>query len=121
VSAGLLHSAQSLLASVLALARTRLELFSTELQEEITRLVFVMIGAVVVLVLATLGVGFAALALVIAVGEEYRSIAAASIALVLIAIAAAAWWSLRGLGRDKQRMFSATLAELEQDRDALTR
>jgi uncharacterized membrane protein YqjE len=121
VSAGLLHSAQSLLASLLVLARTRLELFSNELQEEITRLVLVMIGAVVVLVLATLGVGFAALALVIAVGEEYRSIAAASIALVLIAVAAAAWWSLRALGRDKPRMFCATLAELERDRDALTR
>ncbi len=121
MSAGLLHSAQGLLASVLALARTRLELFGTELQEEITRLVFVMIGAVVVLVLATLGVGFAALALVIAVGAQYRSIAAASIALVLIAVAAVAWWSLRALGRDKPRLFSATLAELEHDREALTR
>lgn len=120
MSAGLLHSAQNLLASLLALARTRLELFSTELQEELTRLIFTVIGAVVVLVLAALGVAFAALALIIAAGEQYRSILAASVALVLIALAGAAWWSLRGLGREKPRPLSATLAELERDRDALS-
>ena len=38
MSAGLLQSAQDLLDSALGLARTRLELFSTELQEELTRL-----------------------------------------------------------------------------------
>ena len=119
MSAGLLHSAQSLLASVLALARTRVELFSTELQEELTRLAFALIGAVVVLLLAALGVAFAALALIIAIGEQYRSLVAASVALVLIALAAVAWWSLRGLGRDKPRVLAATLAELERDQDAL--
>jgi uncharacterized membrane protein YqjE len=119
VSAGLLHSAQSLLASVLALARTRVELFSTELQEELTRLVFTLIGAVAVLLLAALGVAFAALALIIAIGEQHRSIVAASVAIAFVALAAAAWWSLRGLGRDKPRMLSATLDELERDHDAL--
>lgn len=119
MSAGLLHSAQSLLASLLALARTRLELFSTELQEELTRLVLTLIGALVVLLLAALGVAFAGLALIIAIGEQYRSLVAASFALGLIALAAAAWWSLRGLGRDKPRMLAATLAELERDHEAL--
>jgi uncharacterized membrane protein YqjE len=119
VSAGLLHSAQSLLASVLALARTRLELFSTELQEELTRLVFALIGAVAVLLLAAFGVAFAALALIISMGEQYRSIVAASVSLAFIALAAAAWWSLRRLGRDKPRVLAATLAELERDHDAL--
>jgi uncharacterized membrane protein YqjE len=119
VSAGLLHSAQSLLASVLALARTRVELFSTELQEELTRLVFTLIGAVAVLLLAALGVAFAALALIMAIDERYRPIVAASVAIAFIALAAAAWWSVRGLGRDKPRVLAATLEELERDRDAL--
>ncbi|OGA60842.1 MAG: hypothetical protein A3G81_23995 [Betaproteobacteria bacterium RIFCSPLOWO2_12_FULL_65_14] len=119
MSAGLLHSAQSLLASLLALARTRLELFSTELQEELTRLVLALIGAVVVLLLAALGVAFAGLALIIAIGEQYRFLVAASFALGLIALAAVAWWSLRRLGRDKPRALAATLAELERDHDAL--
>ena len=37
---GLLDSAQTLLSGVLSLARTRLELFGTELQEALTRLSF---------------------------------------------------------------------------------
>ena len=119
MSGGLLHSARSLLASVLALARTRVELFSTELQEELTRLVFTLIGAVAVLLLAALGVMFAALALIISIGEQHRPIVAASIAIAFVALAAAAWWSLRGLGRDKPRMLAATLDELERDHDAL--
>jgi len=49
MSAGLLHSAQSLAASLLGLARTRLELFSTELQEEFSRLLAVIVVAVVAL------------------------------------------------------------------------
>ncbi len=119
MSAGLLHSAQSLAASLLALARTRLELFSTELQEELTRLVFTLIGAVAVMLLAALGVAFAALAFIIALDQQYRPLAAAAVALGLVALAAAAWWSLRGMGRDKPRVFAASLAELERDHEAL--
>ena len=43
---GLLRSAQELLATVLGLARTRLELLSVEMQELLARLVLIMIGAV---------------------------------------------------------------------------
>ena len=54
MSRGLLYSAHTLLAGVLALARTRLELFGTQLQEELTRLFFALIGALAVLLLAAL-------------------------------------------------------------------
>lgn len=116
---GLLHSAQSLLANVLALARTRLELFSTELQEALTRLFFTLIGAVAVLLLAALGAGFAAAALVMALGEEHRAAAAGIIAVAFLALALAAAWSLRRLGNAKARLLAASLAELERDRAAL--
>jgi len=119
VSAGLLHSAQSLLAGVVGLVRTRLQLFSTELQEELSRLALALIGTVAVLLLAALGVGFAALALLIALGEEQRAAAAGVIALAFIALAAAAWWSFRSLRRGKPRVLDATLAELERDQEAL--
>jgi uncharacterized membrane protein YqjE len=119
MSRGLLHSAQSLLASLLALARTRMELFSTELQEELVRLFFTLIGAVAVLLLAALGAGFVGLALLIALGEEQRALAAAAIGAGFFALALAAAWSMRRLGHDKPRVFSASLAELERDREAL--
>jgi uncharacterized membrane protein YqjE len=119
MSRGLLSSAQTLLAGVLALARTRLELFGTELQEELARLFFTLIGAMAVLLLAALGLAFAAFGAVLSVGEEHRALAAAAVAAAFVAAAFAAAWSMRRLGEDKPRMFSASLAELERDRDAL--
>jgi uncharacterized membrane protein YqjE len=115
----LLHSAQSLLAGLIALARTRVELFSTELQEELTRLFFTMIGAVAVLLLAALGAGFAAYALVLSVEPALRALAAALVAVGFFALAMAAAWTMRRLTMDKRRAFSATLGELDRDREAV--
>ena len=46
MSAGLLESAQNLIAGVLDLGRTRFELFSVELREELARLAVTLIGGV---------------------------------------------------------------------------
>jgi uncharacterized membrane protein YqjE len=119
MSGGLLQSAQGLLANVLALARTRLELFSTELQEELMRLFFAALGAAVVLLLAALGAAFAALALVIALGEEHRALAAALVGGAFLALAAGAGWSMRRVTQDKPRLLAASLAELQRDHDAV--
>lgn len=119
MSSGLLRSAQSLLDSLLALGRTRLELFGTELQEELTRLFLTLIGAMVVLLLAALGAGFAGLALLIALGEEYRASAAAVLGTAFFVLAFAAAWNLRRLAYDKPPVFASSLAELERDRAAL--
>ena len=121
MSPGLLHSAQVLFAGLLALARTRLELFGTELQEELTRLFFTLIGAMAVLLLAALGIGFAALAALISLAEEYRAMAAAGMGIAFLVGAFAAAWSMRHLTREKPRVFSASVAELERDREALQR
>jgi uncharacterized membrane protein YqjE len=121
VSPGLLHSAQSLLAGLLALGRTRLELFSTELQEEIARQAAGLLGAFVVLLLAGLGAAFGALALIIAVGEHYRLMASIGVALLFLGLAVAAAWSLRHLVRAKPRAFQASIAQLERDYDAVKR
>jgi uncharacterized membrane protein YqjE len=119
VTSGLVHSAQSLLAGLLALARTRLELFGTELQEELTRLFFTLIGAMAVLLLVALGLGFAALAIIVSLAEESRALAAAAMGVVFLVGAFAAACSMRRLARAKPRTFSATLAELDRDREAL--
>jgi len=119
VSRGLLHSAQTLLAGLLGLARTRIELFSTELQEELARLATALIGAIVVALLALLGVGFAAAALILSFAPEHRLAAAGVLATLFLALALAGAWALRGVARAKPRMFDATLAELERDYQAL--
>lgn len=119
MSQGLLHSAQNLLASLAGLARTRLELLSTELHTELAYLAATLLGALAALLLATLGLAFAGLAIVIAAGEEHRLAAAVSLAVVFLALAAAAGWSLRRIAPATRRPFSGSLAELERDCNAL--
>ena len=119
MSAGFVHSAQSLLAGLIALARTRLELFGTELQEELTRLFFTLIGAMAVLLLVALGLGLAAVAVIVSLEPQYRALAATAMSTAFLIGAFAAAWSMRRLTREKPRTFSATLAELEHDREAV--
>ena len=71
---GLLDSTQALLAGVLSLARTRLELFGAELQEQLTRLFLAWLCAVTVLLLSALAMAFAGVALILSIGEEHRAL-----------------------------------------------
>jgi len=113
----LMRSAQTLLATALGLARTRLELLSVEMQEVLARLVLLMVGAVAAILLAALAVGFGSVALVIAAPAEQRVAVAGALALVfLVAAGILAWRVRRGA---QLRPFSASLEELERDRAAV--
>lgn len=114
---GLFQSAQALLATVLGLARTRLELLSVEMQELLARLVLLMIGAVAAILLAALALGFGAVALVMAVPPEHRVAVSAGLALAFLAAAAFIGWQVRR--KAKVRPFAASLTELERDTKAL--
>lgn len=116
---GVLHSAQNLLAGLLLLGRTRFELFSTELQEEIARQAATLLYAFLVLVLAALAALFGAIALIIAAGEDYRLMAAIAVAALFAVLAAAAAWSWRNFARARPPAFHASLAQLERDYDAV--
>ena len=113
----LIQSAQALLATVLGLARTRLELLSVEMQELLARLVLIMIGAVAAILLAALALGFGAVALVMAVPPEHRVAVSAGLALAFLAAAAFIGWQVRR--EAKERPFAASLTELERDVKAL--
>lgn len=118
-SPGLFHSARKLLANLAGLAHTRLELISTELQEELARLGEILLAAIVSLFFAFLGIAFVAVAVMIAVGEEYRlAVAMMFAALFLIIGALSAWW-MRRVARAKPRVFDASLDELRKDHDLL--
>jgi uncharacterized membrane protein YqjE len=119
MSSGLLHSAQALLGTLLALARTRLDLFSTELQEELNRLAAALLGAVVLLLLGALAAGFAGAALVFSVPQEARPLTAAICALVFLGLALAGAWGMHRAARARTRPLAASLAELERDQAAV--
>jgi uncharacterized membrane protein YqjE len=114
---GLVRSAQALLATLLELARTRLELVSVESQELLARLVLMIVGAVAAVLLAALALGFGAVALVMAAPPEHRAALAGGLALVFLAAALVVAWRVRREAR--ARPFAATLAVLQQDGKAL--
>lgn len=119
MSAGLLHSAQSLLAGLLDLARTRFELFGTELREELAKLAAALLGGVAVLLLAALGAAFGAAALILAVGEAHRLVATIAVAAAFLVLAGVLAWQLQRLAAVKPRAFDATLSELQRDLDGI--
>ncbi len=114
---GLVRSAQAFLATLLGLARTRLELLSVEAQELLARLVLLMVGAVAAILLAALAVGFGAVALVLAVPADLRVPVAAGLAGAFLLGAAVLAWRVRRAAR--ARPFAASLAELREDEKAL--
>jgi uncharacterized membrane protein YqjE len=117
MSLGLIKSAQDLVANALGLARTRLDLLSTEVQELLARLVLLMIASVAAILLGALALGFGAVALVMAAPADYRVWVAAGLALLFLAVALFIAWQVR---RDaQQRPFAASIAELERDLAAL--
>ena len=104
---------------MLALARTRLELFGTELQEELTRLLLAFLCAVAVLLLVVVGALFSGFALILSLSEEQRVLGAGLIALAFFLLAAGAVWLARRLLQTKPRVFDASLRELERDYESL--
>jgi uncharacterized membrane protein YqjE len=119
MSAGLLQSAQTLLAGLISLGRIRFELFGTELREELARLAITLLGGLAVLVLAALGIAFGALALVLAVSEEHRLMTVCIIAAAFLAAALLLAWRLRRLAAIQPRAFDSTLTELARDYEAV--
>ena len=114
---GLVQSVQALLATALGLARTRLDLFSVELQEVLARLVLLVIGAVAAILLGALAVGFGAVALVLAAPDEQRAWVCAGLALAFLA--GAVYVAMQVRREARARPFVASLAELERDLQAL--
>ena len=115
MSTGLLESARNLVAGLLDLGRTRFELFSTELREELSRLTAAIVGGLAVLVLAAFGLVFSAIALILYVGEANRLATTIGVAVFFfLAAGIAAWW-LQRLAAAKPRAFDATLSELRHD------
>jgi uncharacterized membrane protein YqjE len=119
MSLGLLESARNLIAGVLDLGRTRFELFSTELQEELNRLAAAIVGGLAILVFAAIGLGFGAVAIILSVGESNRLWVTIAVAVFFLLASGIAALLLRRLAKMKPRPFDATIAELRSDLRAI--
>ena len=119
MSAGLLDSARTFVAGLMELGHTRLELLGVELREEMTRFTTTLLGGLAALALAVLAVAFGALAIVIAVSDEHRVLAALLVAAGFAAAAVIVAVLLRGAARRKPRAFDASLTEMARDYQAI--
>ncbi len=114
---GLFNSVKALAAALLAIAHTRLELFSVELEEEWVRVSSILTWSLVAFFCAGIGIVFAALFLVLALWGTHPLLALGIPAVLFLLFAALAWRVVAAKVRTKPRMFSASLAELAKDHE----
>jgi uncharacterized membrane protein YqjE len=116
---GLIESAQNMLAGLLELGRTRFELFGEELREELRRLAATVLGGLAVLMLAGLGLAFAAAAVILNAAEANRLATTLWVALFFFVLAALVGWQVKRVAAAKPRAFDATISELRNDLKAI--
>jgi len=112
---GLFDSLRALLATLVAMAHTRVELFGTEIEEEIRRVVVLLLGGLAVLTLASLALLFSGLVVIAACWDTHRLAATAGVALGFVVFTAAAYLVVRAQTRRRSRLLASTLDELERD------
>lgn len=117
---GLFDSLRTLAATVLAIGRTRLELLSTELEEELVWRSSMLVWTLVALFCAGVGAVLITLFFVVLLWDTSRLLALGIPALLFLLGAALSWRLVLAKARAKPRLFSATLAELSKDREQLT-
>ena len=117
---GLFDSVKELAATLLAVAQTRLELFSIDLEEEWVHVSSILTWSLVAMFCAGIGVVFATLFLVFALWDTHPLLALGIPAALFLLVAALAWRVVMAKVRAKPRPFAASLEELAKDREHLT-
>jgi uncharacterized membrane protein YqjE len=115
----LIGSLKNTLATLIAIAQTRLEIVSTELQEEIGRAANILLWAFVALFTAGIGLFVGALVLIFAFWETHRLLVSLLVMGFFFLLALAAVLVLRAKLKGRPRLFEATIAEFSRDRERL--
>ena len=118
---GLFNSISKLFATLIAIAQTRVELLTTELQAEVQRSGEIIIWTLIALLAATMALLWIAILFVVLYWDTHRLLAGLSVIAFFSLIAVVAALVLRAKIRSKPRLLEATRAELAKDREQLTR
>lgn len=117
--AGLFESVKLLLATLVSIAHTRIELVTTEIREEAQRLESVLVRTLAALFFLGVGIVLAAVTIIIALWDSYRLVSAVVLAAGFLFAGGMLWLSVRKSIRERPRMLDATLGELERDEQEL--
>mgnify|MGYP000322797295 CR=1 FL=1 len=116
---GLVDSLTATAATLVAIVHTRLDLLSTDLEEEREHFVSLTLLSMGAFFCFGVGVVLAASVIVVAVWDSYRLLALSSLAALFLAAGVVAILSARKKAQEKPRLFAASLAELGKDRQWL--
>jgi uncharacterized membrane protein YqjE len=111
-------SVRGLAATLLELAQVRLELFSVEAQEEVLRVAGLLAYGAIALVCLALGLCFLAILITVALWDQHRLLALGVFTAVFLLAGLLAAWQARARIQRGTRLFSASIEELRQDREA---
>ncbi len=112
-------SVRGLAATLIELAQVRLELLSVEAQEEVLRVAGLLAYGAIALVCLALGLGFLAILITVALWDTHRLLALAVFTVLFLLAGLLAAWRARERVQRGSRLFSASIEELRQDREAL--
>jgi uncharacterized membrane protein YqjE len=116
---GLFASVRDLVATALAIAQTRLELVTTELEEEMHRVAEILVWMFVVVFFAGLSVLMLAIVIVVAFWDDHRMLAAGLMTGVFFGLTAIGLLVVRSKVRSRPRLLEGTIEEIRHDREAL--
>jgi uncharacterized membrane protein YqjE len=119
--AGLMESAKRMLATLIALVHTRLELFTTEIEEEIQRAAGILLWALVALFFGSLTVLMIAFTVIIIFWDDHRVLAAVLVTATFLVMTVIFGLLARARLRAKPGFMSASVEELKRDRASLDR
>lgn len=115
----LFRSLAKIASTLVAIAHTRLELLTTELQQEVYRVAELLVWTVVALLAAGIGLFMAALVVVFVFWDTHRILASVLVTSMFFAIAIVAVLVLRAKVKSKPPLLEGTLAELATDAHTL--
>jgi uncharacterized membrane protein YqjE len=105
--------------TLLSFALTRTRLAATELEEQVLRLLEIVVWLAAALFFLGIAIVFAALLVVLLFWDANRLLAAGLLAALFVSLGAGAALVARRLLRERPKLLAATLAELERDRETL--
>jgi uncharacterized membrane protein YqjE len=120
-SASLMDSAKRMLATLIALVHTRLELFTTEIEEEIQRAASILLWGLVALFFGSLTVLMVAFTVIIIFWEDHRILAASLVTATFLLMTLIFGLLARSRLKAKVRFMAASIEELKRDRESLDR
>lgn len=119
-SPGLLASLRNLAATAVGILQTRLELLAIEVEEERLRLLQILFWAVIAVFFLVLGILMVALFFVVLFWDTHRVLVTGMLAALFLVLGVVTGLAVRSRARAKSKLFSASLAELDKDREQLT-